>query len=116
MIGAEPYVSVNTGLGTVEDVAKEVEYCNGSTDTPMGKLRADNGHPEPYSVKWWAVGNEMFGNWQLGNMPLAQYVQKHNQVAQAMWAVDKNAKLVAVGSIDTADWDETMLHVCSRPT
>jgi alpha-N-arabinofuranosidase len=112
-IGAEPYVSVNTGLGTVEDVAKEIEYCNGSTDTPMGKLRADNGHPAPYNVKWWAVGNEMFGNWQLGNMPLAQYVQKHNQVAQAMWAVDKNAKLVAVGSIDTADWDKTMFQVCS---
>jgi alpha-N-arabinofuranosidase len=112
-IGAEPYVSVNTGLGTVEDVAKEIEYCNGSTDTPMGQLRAANGHPEPYNVKWWAVGNEMFGNWQLGNMPLAQYVQKHNQVAQAMWAVDKNAKLVAVGSIDTPNWDSTMFQVCS---
>lgn len=112
-IGAEPYVSVNTGLGTVEDVAKEVEYCNGSTDTPMGKLRAANGHPDSFNVKWWAVGNEMFGNWQLGNMPLAQYVQKHNQVAQAMWAEDKDAKLVAVGSIDTRDWDKTMFQVCS---
>jgi alpha-L-arabinofuranosidase len=112
-IGAEPYLSVNTGLGTVEDVAKEIEYCNGSTDTPMGKLRAANGHPDSFNVKWWAVGNEMFGNWQLGNMPLAQYVQKHNQVAQAMWAEDKNAKLVAVGSIDTPDWDSTMFQVCA---
>jgi len=76
ILGAEPYIAVNTGLGTVEEVAEEVEYCNGSADTPMGKLRAQNGHPEPYHVTWWAVGNEMYGSWQLGHMPLAEYVKK----------------------------------------
>jgi alpha-L-arabinofuranosidase len=118
IIGAEPYVSVNTGLGTVDAVAQEVEYCNGSTDTPMGKWRAANGHPEPFGVKFFAVGNEMFGNWQLGNMPLEQYVQKHNQVAAAIWAADPNAKLVAVGFTGNVKgqeglWDETMFKVCS---
>ncbi len=70
LINAEPFIAVNTGLGTVEEVAEEVEYCNGSADTPMGKLRTRNGHPEPFNVKWWAAGNEMYGSWQLGNMPL----------------------------------------------
>jgi alpha-N-arabinofuranosidase len=111
LLQAEPYISVNTGLGTMEEVAQEVQYCNGAADTPMGQLRAGNGHPEPYKVTWWAVGNEMFGNWQLGHMPLEQYVQKHNQIATAMWAVDPNIKLVGVGSV--GKWDETMLKVCA---
>ena len=111
MIHAEPYVSVNTGLGTVEEVAQEVEYFNGAVTTPMGKLRAENGHPEPYHVTWWAVGNEMFGNWQLGHMPLEEYVKKHNRVAEAMWKVDPNARLVGVGSVGR--WDEAMLKECA---
>jgi DUF1680 family protein/alpha-L-arabinofuranosidase len=111
IIGAEPYVAINTGRGTIEDAAAEVEYCNGSIDTPMGKLRAQNGHPEPYHVRWWAVGNEMYGTWQLGYMPLAQYVKKHNLVAEAIWKVDPNAKLVGVGNV--GDWSKTMLKMCS---
>ncbi|HUA67700.1 MAG TPA: alpha-L-arabinofuranosidase C-terminal domain-containing protein, partial [Candidatus Saccharimonadales bacterium] len=71
---------------------------------------AENGHPKPYGVKYWAVGNEMFGNWQLGHMPLAEYAQKHNRVADAIWKVDPTAKLVAVGNI--GEWDKTMLTVC----
>jgi alpha-N-arabinofuranosidase len=111
IIQAEPYVSVNTGLGTVEEVAEEVEYCNGSASTGMGKLRAKNGHPSPYDIKWWAVGNEMYGNWQLGHMPLAEYIKKHNRIAEAMWKVDPNIKLVGVGAV--GDWTKTMLTVCS---
>jgi alpha-N-arabinofuranosidase len=110
IIGAEPYVAVNTGRGTIEEATAEVEYCNGSIDTPMGKLRAQNGHPEPYGVKWWAVGNEMYGNWQLGHIPLTEYVKKHNRVAEAIWKVDPNAKLVGVGNV--GDWSRAMLKTC----
>jgi alpha-N-arabinofuranosidase len=112
LINAEPFISVNTGLGTVEEVADEVQYCNGEDSTPMGKLRAQNGHPEPFNVKWWAVGNEMYGSWQLGHMPLEEYVKKHNRVAEAMWNVDKSIKLIGVGEV--GKWSETMLKVCSE--
>jgi alpha-N-arabinofuranosidase len=107
IIAAEPYVSINTGLGTVQDAVQEVEYCVGSPDTPMGRLRATNGHPDPFPVTWWAVGNEMFGQWQLGYMPLAEYVKKHNAVADAIRLVDPAAHLVAVGSV--GPWDEGIL-------
>ncbi|MCX7031397.1 MAG: alpha-N-arabinofuranosidase [Spirochaetes bacterium] len=107
MIGAEPYVSLNTGLGTVQDAAGEVEYCVGPTITPMGKLRADNGHPDPFPVHWWAVGNEMYGQWQLGNMPLDQYVRKHNSVVDAIRRIDPTAHVVAVGAV--GPWDEGIL-------
>ena len=112
ILDSEAFIAVNTGLGTVEEVAEQVQYCNGDKDTPMGLLRAQNGHPEPYHVVYWAVGNEMYGSWQLGHIPLRDYVTKHKRVAEAMWGVDPTIKLIAVG--DVGKWDETMLPVCSE--
>ena len=106
-VDAEPFIAVNTGLGTVESLREEIEYCNGGTDTPMGKWRAENGHPEPFDVKFWAIGNEMYGGWQLGHMSLEDYVKKHNAAAQAMWSVDPSAQLIAVG--DAGPWSEGMM-------
>lgn len=107
LLNAEAFIAVNTGLGTVEEVAEEIQYCNSATDTEMGKLRAANGHPEPYGVKWWAVGNEMYGDWQLGHMPLSEYVKKHNKMAEAILDVDPDANLIGVGHV--GEWSATML-------
>ena len=84
LLNTEPYIAVNSGLGGVENAVEELQYANGAADTPMGAWRARNGHPEPYSVKWWGIGNEMYGDWQLGHMPLEEYVEKHNVFAEAM--------------------------------
>jgi alpha-N-arabinofuranosidase len=74
-----------------------VEYVNGSVNTPMGKWRAANGHPEPYKVTWWNIGNEMWNVAQMGFMSANQYWIKHNMFAQAMRAVDPSIKLVTSG-------------------
>jgi alpha-N-arabinofuranosidase len=110
-LGTEPYIAVNSGLGDAKSAAEEVQYANGPAGTPMGALRAKNGHAEPYGVKWWGVGNEMYGNWQLGHMPLEKYVVKHNEFARAMRAADPTIRLVAVG--DVGPWSETMLRECA---
>ena len=107
LIGAEPYIAVNSGLGNVTAAAEQVEYVNGAASTPMGALRAKNGRPQPFACKWWSIGNEMYGNWQLGHMPLADYVRKHEEFAAAMRAKDPAIQLVAVGSV--GQWDEAML-------
>lgn len=111
LLGTEAFICVNTGLGTVEDVAEQVEYCNGSVDTPMGKWRSENGRKDPFQVKYWAVGNEMYGDWQLGHMPLGEYIKKHNRVAEAMWKVDPAIQLIGVGSV--GEWSEAMLSECA---
>jgi alpha-N-arabinofuranosidase len=98
-IGTEPVVAANTGFGDEYSAAQWVEYCNRGTDTIGGSWRAKNGHKKPYGVKYWCVGNEMFGPWQLGFMQLSHYVQKHNLVAQAMWDVDSSLQLIGVGSL-----------------
>jgi len=110
-INAEPYIAVNTGLASVESVRQEVEYTNGASTTQMGKLRTANGHPQPFKVKWWAVGNEMYGDWQLGHMPIEEYVKKHNKCAEVMRTVDPSIKLVAVGN--QGKWSRAMLAACA---
>jgi alpha-N-arabinofuranosidase len=106
-IDAKPFVAVNTGLGDAASAAEQVQYANGSTDTPMGRLRADNGHPEPFGIEWWAIGNEMYGDWQLGHMPLTDYVEKHKAVVDAMRAEDPDIRPIAVGAV--GEWSQTML-------
>jgi alpha-N-arabinofuranosidase len=62
-------------------------------------------------VKFWSIGNEMYGNWQLGHMTLAQYVKKHNEFAVAMRSIDPSVQLIAVG--DVGPWSEGMLRNCA---
>jgi len=107
LLGTDPYISVNSGQGNETQAADEVEYANGAAETPMGRLRAANGHPQPWVVKFWSIGNEMYGGWQLGSMPLADYVKKHARFAQAMRAKDPSIRLVAVGAVGS--WSEGML-------
>lgn len=111
-IDTEAFIAVNTGQGGIQAAAEEIEYVNGGAETAMGELRAKNGHPQPYGVKWWAIGNEMYGNWQLGHMPLEDYVKKHNRVVDAMRKVDPTFKPIAVGA--KGPWSEQMLTTCAN--
>jgi alpha-N-arabinofuranosidase len=99
LLDVEPYITVNAGFGDAWSAAALVEYCNGDGSTPMGKLRAANGHPKPYDVKFWGVGNEAWGDWQFGAMSLTQFEYKHNQFAKAMRKVDPAIKLIASGAM-----------------
>jgi alpha-N-arabinofuranosidase len=112
LLHTEAYLAVNTGLGSVQDAADLVEYVNGGPETPMGKLRAQRGRAEAWGVRWWGVGNEMYGSWQLGNVPLAEYVKRHSAFAKAMRAKDASIKLVGVGA--AGEWSRTMLQECAE--
>ncbi|MCK5820980.1 MAG: hypothetical protein KAH17_03795, partial [Bacteroidales bacterium] len=111
LLDTEPYIAVNAGLGGAEEARKQVEYCNGDSSTKTGKWRMSNGHTEPWNVKWWCIGNEMYGGWQLGFMSTQDFVKKHNAFAEAMRSVDQDINLVAVG--DLGQWDEMILTNCS---
>jgi len=96
-IKTEPMIAANTGFGDAHCAAEWVDYCNSGADTTGGRYRVENGHKKPFNVKYWCVGNEMFGDWQLGFMQLKQYTIKHNIVAKAMWERDPDLVLVGVG-------------------
>jgi len=99
LVDVEPYITVNSGFGEARSAAEYVEYANAPVTTRMGAMRAANGHPEPYRVKFWNIGNEMWGDWQYGYMSLAQYQVKHNLFAKAMRKVDPNIILIADGAM-----------------
>ena len=110
-IGTEPEVVVNTGFGDSHSAWEEVQYVNGPANSEWGAKRAKNGRREPWNVRWWAVGNEMFGSWQHGYMALNQYVQKHKDFARKMRMADPTIKLIGVGA--AGSWTEGMLRNCS---
>jgi alpha-N-arabinofuranosidase len=59
-LNIEPYLVFNVGSGTVQEAVNMLEYCNGPISTKYGKIRADNGHPEPYNVIYFEIGNEQW--------------------------------------------------------
>ena len=99
LLGVDPYITVNAGFGDAWSARELVEYTNGAITTPMGKWRAENGHPAPYNVKLWGVGNEPWGDYQMGAMSLPQFEIKHNLFAKAMKSVDPSIKLIAGGAM-----------------
>jgi len=112
LTGVEPYITVNAGLGDAAAAADYVEYANGPVSSPMGALRARNGHPAPYHVRLWGIGNEMWGSWQAGYMPLADYEAKHNLFADEMRRVDPDIVLIASGAMpDTMTGSKESLHL-----
>ena len=115
LTGVEPYITVNSGFGDARSAAEYVEYANGPATTPWGAKRAAHGHPEPYHVKFWNIGNEMWGSYQYGYMPLAQYVVKHNLFARAMRKVDPGIVLIASGAMpDTMTGSKESLKLADR--
>lgn len=98
LVGAANFICINAGTGTIQDAANWVEYCNAPVGTKYADLRAKNGRVEPYNVKYWALGNEPDGPWQLGYKNKEDYAKFAIEAAKMMTAVDKNIKLIAAGS------------------
>jgi alpha-L-arabinofuranosidase len=115
MLGTEPYICINAGLGTVDDARHWVEYCNESRHTYWADQRRKNGREQPYKVKYWALGNEIDGPWQLGHKSADEYAKFALETAKAMRLVDRDIKLVACGSsnygADWIAWNRTVLNV-----
>ena len=99
LLGVDPYITVNAGFGDAWSARELVEYANGPVNTPMGKWRAQNGHAEPYHVKFWGIGNEPWGDYQMGAMSLPQFELKHNLFAKEMRKADPSIKLIAGGAM-----------------
>ena len=114
-VGAEPSITVNVeGRGaTADEAAAWVEYCNGPATSKYGEMRAANGHPAPFNVKFWEVGNEIWGDWVRGHSDAETYARNYNRYAHAMRAVDPSIKLIAVGD-NNMSWNRTVLREAGR--
>lgn len=112
LIGARPQICLNLGSGTPEEARAWVEYCQGGPQTPQGKRRATNGHPEPYPVAAWELGNELWGKFQIGWQTPQSYADRYETFYQAIRdLVPKDTMVFANGAdIDSyTDWNGALI-------
>ncbi|HEV58878.1 MAG TPA: DUF1080 domain-containing protein [Phycisphaerales bacterium] len=118
-VGAEPLIVVNIGTTNwntdaethdyLQDALDWIEYCNGPADSTWGKVRAANGHPEPYGVRYWEIDNE---TWHMG---AEAYVAAVNRFAPAMRKADPSITLAACGSGGfDLNWNRAIIQGCGR--
>lgn len=110
LINAEPLICVNAGDGTPAEARAWVEYCNGSPETQWGKKRAVNGHQEPYNVKYWQIGNESFGRWQMRWTTPRGYTHRCKQFIKEMRSADPTINLIGVGDVTFSEKSEQKLE------
>ncbi|UCD48806.1 MAG: hypothetical protein JSW27_14875 [Phycisphaerales bacterium] len=115
-IGTKPYFAVNMGTGTIEEAQRWVEYCNVKEGPYFAELRRKHGYPEPHNIKYWSLGNEMDGFWQMGHLNAEDYSKKAREAAKLMRLTSPDIKLIAAGSsnyrpnADPDAWNSTVLH------
>jgi alpha-L-arabinofuranosidase len=116
-LNAEPIIVINTGhrysaspqTEFIEEAQQWLEYCNGPTTSTWGAVRAANGHPEPYHVKYWEMGNEI---WLTRNA--SQYVLFLKAFVPALKVIDPSITIIACGGSDfDQNWNKTVINQCA---
>ena len=109
LLNCEPYVAGNVGSGTVEEMAKWVEYFNSDAQSTMTELRRQNGRAEPWRVKFWGVGNESWGCG--GNMTPEYYADQYKRYAT--YARNYNnaplSRIASGANVADYNWTETLM-------
>lgn len=113
--GAEVMAGVNMGTGSPQDAADMVEYCNHPGGTAWSDLRKRNGHAAPHAIRWWCVGNEMDGDWQIGHLDAVSYGRKAREAIKLMRWTDDSISTVVCGSSGPGmptwpEWDRIVLE------
>ena len=116
-VDAQPLIGTNFGTGTPETTLALLEYCNVDKGTKWSDLRRAHGYEKPHAIKYWCLGNEMDGPWQIGHIPATQYGIKARDAARQMREMDPSVKLVACGSSGPfmptyLEWDQQTLEQC----
>jgi alpha-N-arabinofuranosidase len=117
LVGAEPLLGMNFGTGTVEMAVNYVEYCNVNRGTKWSDLRRSHGYEQPHNVRYWCLGNEMDGPWQMGQLTGREYGRKAVDTARQIRVIDRDVRLIACGSSGTnmpqyLVWDREVLEEC----
>jgi alpha-N-arabinofuranosidase len=115
LIGCEPYMAGNVGTGSPEELESWEEYCNYSGESELAALRKTNGHPEPYHVRYWGIGNESWGCG--GRMTPETYAQKFKTFANYLkeYPGSPISRIASGAENDDYNWTEYMMsHISPR--
>ena len=112
-IGCEPYICTNAGTGTAEEMSDWVEYCNLQNEGQYAKSRIQNGYPNPHNVKYWSIGNENYGGWEIGAKSAEEWGHLVRESAKMMKHIDPNIELSAAALPDI-NWNINLLKNCGE--
>ena len=112
-LGCEPYICTNAGTGTPEEMSDWVEYCNLKCEGQYARWRIANGYAQPHAVKYWSIGNENYGHWEIGAKCAEEWGRLVRESAKMMRHVDPTAELSAAAIPDTA-WTMNLLRTCGE--
>jgi alpha-N-arabinofuranosidase len=116
-LNADPIIVINTGhrysaspqVEYIEEAKHWLEYCNGPATSTWGAVRAANGHPEPYNVKYWEMGNEIFLT-----RSASVYVNFLKAFVPVLKAIDPSITIIACGSGSfDQNWNRTVINECA---
>ncbi|MFV0362610.1 MAG: alpha-L-arabinofuranosidase C-terminal domain-containing protein [Suipraeoptans sp.] len=107
-IGCEPYICTNAGTGTAEEMSDWVEYCNLENEGQYAKRRINNGYKEPHNVKYWSIGNENYGWWEIGAKSAEEWGRIVLESAKMIKHVSPTTELTAAALSDL-DWNINLL-------
>lgn len=113
--GLELMEAVNLGTRGSEDAAALLEYANIPSGTERSDRRGANGHPDPFGIQLWCLGNEMDGPWQIGHKTADEYGRTAAETARLMRFIDPTVELVVAGSSNRemptfGDWERAVLE------
>ncbi len=111
--GCEPYICTNAGTGTAEEMSDWVEYCNLSREGQYARMRINNGNLKPFGVKYWSIGNENYGSWEIGAKTASEWSHLATEAAKMMKHVDPSIELSAAALTDL-NWNIRLLEHCGN--
>ena len=110
-VGAEPHMNLAMGTGSLDEALSWLEYCNSTWDTQFANLRRQHGYEDPLGVKYWQLGNENYGPWEIGHSTATGYAEEAREWSKVMRRLDPSIKMIAVGGHDhyNPDWARTVI-------
>ncbi|MCD7755637.1 MAG: alpha-N-arabinofuranosidase [Firmicutes bacterium] len=113
--GSQVMLTVNLGTRGVADARNLIEYCNFPGGIKYSDMRRANGFPEPFGIRYWCLGNEMDGPWQICSKTAEEYGRLAAETGKVMKWVDPDIRLTVCGSSNShmptfGSWEETVLE------
>jgi len=105
----EPMLAVNLGTRGPDDARRLLEYCNYPGGTALSDLRKKHGWQKPHNIKMWCLGNEAYGDWQMGHKTAYEYGRTAHEAGKMMKWVDPSVELVLCGADQT--WNAQVLEL-----
>ncbi len=107
-LGCEPYICTNAGTGTAQEMSDWVEYCNLKSEGEYARQRIQNGWREPHAVKYWSIGNENYGGWEIGAKTANEWSRLVTEAAKMMLRADPSIEL-SVAALPDIDWNVELI-------